>query len=318
MLISMKTIKEINRCSASKLAVPAFRINNVTQVMGVAAAARITRSPIIFSGALGTWQNLARHGFPPEFLAGLPEVHAVAQLADVKNLAEVQAGIALGCNSVRTADFIKENGNRTDFETNAIITREIVELAHPRFVWVESPWGKVFPNGKYVFLCGNWLPEFIQRTRVDALQLVLGVYWKTTQGGHLHFGVLQDARNHFPDLFLTFDEDCQYFPNFQELGPLPMEICQSAIQSGINQINVASQIQKAKETVLRKPAADPFEIFRTLALPRFNADVAGIVFLKAIEKITGFNSRHKMDLLAEKVRRRLDEPVSGPHFCEDD
>lgn len=319
MLISMKTIREISNRSTTKMAVPAFKVQNGTQVMVVAAAARITRAPVILAAPLGTWQDLVRKGFSPEFLAHLSEVHAVAQLDSVTNSKEVQAGIALGCNSVRTADFICQAGRYPEFRVNLETTQKIVELAHSKAVWVEGQWGKVFPNGKYVFLHGNWLPEFVQRTNVDALQIVLGVYWKTaSQGGHLHWGVLQDTRSSFPDLFLTFDEDCQYFPNFQQIGPLPLEICQDAIQSGINQINVALAIQKAKETVLKTPLADPFEIFRAATLPHFNIEAAKVIFVKAVEKINGFNSRQKMNLLAKRILARQDEPRPIPHFCEDD
>jgi fructose-bisphosphate aldolase class II len=168
-------------------AVGAFNVNNLEQIQAVLEAARETRSPVILQAS-----RKARPYAGDAFLRHLmlaavetyPEIPLVMHQDHANAPALCQSAIELGFTSVMMDGSLREDGKTpADFEYNVRVTRQVVEMAHPRGVSVEAELGTIggIEDGQGAggdprahLTDPDQAVEFVERTGVDALGVAFG------------------------------------------------------------------------------------------------------------------------------------------------
>jgi len=163
-------------------AIGAFNFSNLEFAQAVVWAAEAQKSPVI----LATSEGAIEYG-------GLKQLAGITTtLAD-----EATVPIALHLDHGKSLDMAKQcieagytsvmiDLSKKDLESNIRITKEVVEYAHPRNVWVEAELGAILGTEGALELQGKKAPEdtmtkpedvarFVAETKVDALAVDEGI-----------------------------------------------------------------------------------------------------------------------------------------------
>jgi fructose-bisphosphate aldolase, class II len=279
MLVHIKSIVEDAR--ARKYAVPSFNIHNVETALGVARAAQETCSPIIIQVSESTIK----------YLGLKPVTHLVSTVA--KNVAS-EIPIALHLDHGKTfasvvecidAGFSSVHIDASDMplDENIKITKQVIEYARPKGVWVQGEIGAMVGGhgsvGGVIDIPKAALEDvirFVEETGVDTIAAAIG----TAHGAYTNEAI-----------------DLELLRKIKEKVKIPFilhggsgndsEEMRQAIKAGVDVINIGTDIKVAFcQTLIKNCKEHPNETDpRNLLSPTIEA-----VKNVAIEKIKIFGS----------------------------
>lgn len=196
---------------ANNYAIGAFNTSNLEITQAIIAAAAKQKSPVIVQTSEGAIQyaGLTQISGIISSLAAEVDVPVMMHLDHGKSLKMVQACIQAGYTSVMI-DVSKET-----LVDNIRITKEVVDYAHARGVWVEAELGAILGAEGAHTLRGGQTPEnfltdpkqarqFVDETGVDALAVSVGtIHGAFTGQEYIRFELLEELERIVPELPLV-------------------------------------------------------------------------------------------------------------------
>jgi fructose-bisphosphate aldolase class II len=272
-------------------AVGAFNVNNLEQIQGVLEAARETRSPVILQASRKA-RPYVGDGFLRHLLLAAAETYPellIVMHQDHANSPELcQSAIELGFTSVMMDGSLLEDGKMpSDFEYNVHVTRQVVEMAHPRGVSVEAELGTIggIEDGQgagtdpRVHLTDpDQAAEFVERTGVDALGVAFGASHGAYKFRHkpgqdvLDIDRIAEIHRKLPRTHLVMhgsssvprelvDLINRHGGRIPETWGVPFEDIQRGIRYGVRKVNVDTDCRLAFTGAVRQFLAESPESF---------------------------------------------------------
>lgn len=196
---------------ASQYAMGAFNTSNLEITQAIIAAAQAQQSPVIVQTSEGAidYAGLPQIAGIITSLANATAVPIVMHLDHGKSLAMIQRCIEAGYTSVMI------DASKEDLVNNIRITREVVEYAHARGVWVEAELGAILGAEGAHTLAGGQTPDdlltdpkqarqFVDETGVDSLAVSVGtIHGAFTGQEYVRFELLAELERIVPELPLV-------------------------------------------------------------------------------------------------------------------
>ncbi len=280
-LVSMRQL--LDEAAKGGYGVGAFNVNNMEQIQAIMEAARATRSPVIVQASRG-----ARSYTNDRFLYHLmqaaaelyPEIPMALHQDHGNSPATCASAIEQGFTSVMMDGSLGEDGKTpTDFEENVRVTREVVELAHPKGVTVEGELGTLggiedgVGSGQVHLTDPDQAVEFVERTGIDALAVAIGTshgaykFEKEPDGQVLAMNLIEEIHQKLPDTHLVMhgsssvpralvDVVNRYGGELRPSFGVPVREIQLGIRHGVRKINVDTDSRLAITGAIRKHLAE--------------------------------------------------------------
>ena len=253
-------------------AVGAFNVNNMEIVQGIMSAAQAERSPLILQVSAG-----ARRYAGQTYIVKL--VEAALEESDLPLCLHLDHGQDFDiCKQVIDAGFtsVMIDGSHHSFEENIRVTREVVEYAHERGVWVEAELGQLagveddVSAEENVFTDPDEAAEFVERTGCDSLAVAIGTShgaYKFKGEAKLDLDRLERISQTLPGYPLVLHGASSVLPEYVEMANkyggeiagasgVPEEMLLRAARSGVCKINIDTDIRLAVTATLRKELAE--------------------------------------------------------------
>ena len=237
---------------AGQYAIGAFNVNNMEIIQGIMQAAAQEKSPVILQVSAGA-RKYAGQGYIMKLveaaLADDPSVPVCVHLDHGPSFEMCRDCIDGGFTSVMI------DGSHLPYEENVAITKQVVEYAHPKNVWVEAELGK---------LAG--VEDFVKRTGCDSLAIAIGTShgaYKFKGDAQLDFPRLQIISDKLPNYPLVLHGASSVPQEFVELcnkfggqvggaKGVPEEMLRQAARMGVCKINVDTDIRLALTACIRQ------------------------------------------------------------------
>jgi ketose-bisphosphate aldolase len=218
---------------ALEFAVPAFNYNDLWELEAIVQAAKAETAPVLVAASASAYRVLGI-----EMMAAIGRA-AMAQQASVfchldhaRKVEECKAAVDAGFSSVMI------DGSPLPFDKNISITRQVVEYAHARGIFVEGELGRIGGREDEAITSGQSLVQieevirFITETGVDSLAIAIGNahgFYKAAP--QLDFDRLQQVKG------LTS------IPLVLHGGTgIPKEDLKKAIRLGIRKVNIGTNV----------------------------------------------------------------------------
>ncbi|OGY37923.1 MAG: hypothetical protein A3E36_02555 [Candidatus Andersenbacteria bacterium RIFCSPHIGHO2_12_FULL_45_11b] len=196
---------------ASDFAIGAFNTSNMELTQGIIRAADRQKSPVIVQTSEGAieYAGLQVLSSIIKTLAGQASVPVIMHLDHGKSLDTAKRCIEAGYTSVMI------DQSTLPFEQNIKNTKEVVEYAHARGVWVEAELGAIIGNEGVKDLHGGQTPDsfltdpeqakqFVESTGVDALAVSVGTIHGAFSGQeYIRFELLHEIQSILPQVPLV-------------------------------------------------------------------------------------------------------------------
>ncbi len=288
-LVPMRQL--LDHAAENDYGLAAFNVNNMEQIQAIMEAAKETDSPVIIQASRGarsySQDNYLRH----LMLAAAelyPDIPIAMHLDHGNSPATCKSAIDNGFTSVMMDGSLQEDGKTPgDFEYNARVTREVVEMAHKLGVSVEGELGclgsletgegeKEDGHGFEGKLDHSQLltdpdeaERFVAETGVDALAVAIGTshgaykFTRAPDGDVLSMDTIINIHKKLPNTHLVMHGSSsveQYLQdiineNGGQLKPtwgVPVEEIQRGIKHGVRKINVDTDNRLAITGAIRK------------------------------------------------------------------
>ncbi|MEX0649936.1 MAG: class II fructose-bisphosphate aldolase [Candidatus Andersenbacteria bacterium] len=192
-------------------AIGAFNVSNMELAQAVAAGAAACNSPVIIQTSEGAieYASLSMISEIIKTMADGTSAPVVMHLDHGKSFKMAKQCIEAGYTSVMI------DISTSNFEENIRVTKEVVDYAHSRKVWVEAELGAIVGKEGIKDLHGKGTPdsfltrpdqarEFIERTSVDALAVSVGtIHGAFTGQEYIRFELLQQIQEAIPNIPLV-------------------------------------------------------------------------------------------------------------------
>jgi fructose-bisphosphate aldolase class II len=292
-LISMRQL--LDHAAEHGYGVPAFNVNNLEQTRAIMEAADKTDSPVIMQASAG-----ARKYAGAPFLRALmeaamnefPHIPVVVHQDHGVSPAVCQRSIQLGFSSVMMDGSLGEDGKTPmDYDYNAAVTRQVVDLAHACGVSVEGELGclgsletgeageedGIGAEGKLtldqMLTDPEEAAEFVKATGVDALAIACGTshgaykFTRPPTGDILAIDRIKDIHSRIPNTHLVMHGSSsvpqewlaiinQYGGEIPETYGVPLEQIQEGIRHGVRKVNVDTDLRLASTGAIRRFLAE--------------------------------------------------------------
>jgi fructose-bisphosphate aldolase class II len=182
---------------ASDYAIGAFNTSNMELTQGILHAAEKLKSPVIIQTSEGSieYAGLEMISAIIKTAAEKSSVPVVMHLDHGKSFDTVKKCIEVGYTSVMI------DLSTLSFEENIKKTKEVVEYAHSRGVWVEAELGAIVGKEGIKDLEAK---EFIDKTGVDALAVSVGTIHGAFSGQeYIRFELLDEIQKKIPNMPLV-------------------------------------------------------------------------------------------------------------------
>lgn len=253
-------------------AVGAFNINNLEAVLAVAEATADEKSPTI----VAVTPSAIKY-------AGLPYLTKIVKTAAESTLVPMSLHLDHGedfdtCSKCVASGFtsVMIDGSHLKFEDNIMLTKQVVDMAHPKGVSVEAELGrlagveeKTVEEKEAILTDPEAAKEFVDRTGVDALAVAVG----TSHGAYKFKG---EAKLDFERLKLIsekidiplvlhgassvptwiIEKAGKYGAELTGAKGIPEEHIQKAISLGIAKINIDTDLRLAFTATVREVLAN--------------------------------------------------------------
>lgn len=297
-LVPLRTL--LDHAAENDYGVAAFNVNNMEQIQSIMEAADETDSPVIIQASRGARAYSQDAYLRHLMLAAVelyPHIPVTMHQDHGNSVATCLSAIENGFTSVMMDGSLKEDGKTpADFEYNSSVTKQVVELAHPKNVSVEGELGclgsletgmgeKEDGHGAEGELSHDQLltdPEeaerFVAETGVDALAVAIGTshgaykFTRKPDGNILAMERIEEIHKRLPNTHLVMhgsssvpqelqDIINQFGGNIRQTWGVPVEEIQRGIKSGVRKINVDTDNRLAITGAIRKVLAESPEKF---------------------------------------------------------
>ena len=249
-------------------AVGAFNVNNMEIIQGIVAAATEEQAPLILQVSAG-----ARKYAGQDYIMKLVEA-ALAE-SDLPIVVHLDHGADFQiCKDCIDGGFtsVMIDGSHLPYEENIAVTKQVVEYAHPRGVWVEAGLGLLAGGGEHVQsehsvdTDPDQAVDFVQKTGCDSLAIAIGTShgaYKFTGEAKLDFDRLQTISDKLPGYPLVLHGASSVPQEFVEMANqyggklgsakgVPEDLLRKAAKMGVCKINIDSDIRLAMTANIRK------------------------------------------------------------------
>jgi len=283
MLVHARDI--VNRAIKGGYAVGSFNIHSLESVFGIAKAAVEMNSPIIIQTSEGTinYIGLDRLTFIVSDVAKTiaKDIPIALQLDHGKSIESVFACIDAGFSSVHI------DASAYALDKNIQLTKKVVKKAHKKGVWVQGEVGSIMGGHGKIDGEIHGIPiakledvvEFVAKTDVDMIAAAIGTAHGVYDNEDIIIPLLKDIKNETKKPFVLHGG-----------SGVENKKIKKAIKSGVNVINIGSDIKIAYSRALIKNCKEhPKETDpRTLLTPTIDA-----VAQTVKESIKLFGSKNK-------------------------
>ncbi len=285
-------------------AVGAFNVNNMEIVQGIMQAAAEEKSPVILQVSAG-----ARKYAGQNYIVKL--IEAALLESDLPVVLHLDHGADFQiCKDCIDGGFtsVMIDGSHLPYEENIALTRQVVEYAHPRGVWVEAELGRLagvedeVSSEHSIYTDPDQAVDFVKRSGCDSLAIAIG----TSHGAYKFSG---DAKLDFPRLEIITSK----LPGF----PLVLHGASSVPQEFVDMVNkYGGKVGGAKgvsEDLLRKAS--------TYGVCKINIDtdirlaMTGSIRKFFMEKPEEFDPRGYLKLAREAVKEMVRHKMSKVLGC---
>jgi fructose-bisphosphate aldolase class II len=290
----------LDHAAENDYGVAALNVNNMEQIQAIMEAADETDSPVIIQASRGA-RKYSQDNYLRHLMLAAVELYPhipITMHQDHGNSPETcLSAIENGFTSVMMDGSLEEDGKTpASFDYNVEVTRQVVELAHPKGVSVEGELGclgsletgmgdKEDGHGfegalskEQLLTDPNQAAEFVEKTNVDALAVAIGTShgaYKFTQppsGEVLAMDQIEAIHKKLPNTHLVMhgsssvpqelqDIINKYGGKIRQTWGVPLEEIQRGIRSGVRKINVDTDNRLAITGAIRKVFAETPEKF---------------------------------------------------------
>lgn len=249
-------------------AIGAFNINNMEIIQGIVQAGEEEKSPLILQTSAGALRYAGQ-----TYLVKL--IEAVQQESNLPICLHLDHGQDLEiCKQVIDRGFtsVMIDGSHMPFEDNLELTREVVDYAHPRGVWVEAELGQLagieddVSSEKSVYTDPGEAEKFVHRSGCDSLAVAIGTShgaYKFEGDPNIDLERLEAITKKLSDYPLVLHGASSVLPEYVEIANnhgariqgaqgVPEEKLKRAAQSGVCKINIDTDLRMAFTAHVRK------------------------------------------------------------------
>jgi fructose-bisphosphate aldolase class II len=288
-LVPLRTL--LDHAAAHDYGVAAFNVNNMEQIQAIMEAAKETDSPVIIQASRGA-RSYSQDNYLRHLMLAAAELYPnipVTMHQDHGNSVKTcQSAIENGFTSVMMDGSLEEDGKTpASYEYNVEVTRQVVQMAHPKNVSVEGELGCLGSlesgegeqedgHGATGTLSHDQLltdpdqaADFVAATGVDALAVAIGTshgaykFTRKPDGEILAMDRIEAIHRKLPNTHLVMHgsssvpQDLQdiinkYGGNIRQTWGVPVEEIQRGIKSGVRKINVDTDNRLAITGAIRK------------------------------------------------------------------
>ena len=258
-------------------AVGAFNVNNMEIIQGIMMAGAEEKAPLILQVSAGARKYAGQNYIVKLIEAALKETDlpVVLHLDHGPDFDLCKACIDGGFTSVMI------DGSHLSFEENIKVTKEVVEYAHDRGIWVEAELGRLagveehVSSEKSIYTDPDQAVEFVQRTGCDSLAIAIGTShgaYKFTGEAKLDFARLEKIGQMLPDYPLVLHGASSVPQEFVDMANkyggkiggakgVPENLLRKAAGMAVCKINIDTDIRLAMTACIRKHFAEHPEDF---------------------------------------------------------
>ncbi len=226
-------------------AIGAFNASNMEIAQAIVRAAVVKKSPVIVQTSEGAieYADLSMIASIIQLLAKEASVPIVMHLDHGKKFETVKKCIDAGYTSVMI------DTSTLPFQENIRKTREVVEYAHARGIWVEAELGAIVGKEGIKDLHGSSTPdsfltdvrqakEFVDTTGIDSLAVSVGtIHGAFTGQEYIRFELLEEIQSAVPNIPLVL----------HGASGIASEHLRKACESHVSKINVDTELRIAFE-----------------------------------------------------------------------
>lgn len=255
-------------------AIGAFNVNNMEIIQGITEAAKELEAPLILQVSKG-----ARNYAKPVYLRKL--VDAALDDTGLPICLHLDHGDSFEtCKSCIDGGFtsVMIDGSHLPFDENIMLTKQVVEYAHPRGVVVEGELGRLAGVEDDVKVSAEdssytrpeEVQEFVEKTNVDSLAIAIGTShgaFKFTGEPKLRFDILDEVAKRLPGFPIVLHGASSVVPKFVEMineygGDIPGAqgvpewMLRKAAEGAVCKINIDSDLRLAMTAEIRRHFAE--------------------------------------------------------------
>ncbi len=226
-------------------AIGAFNVSNMEMAQAIIRAAVLKKSPVIIQTSEGAieYAGLSMIASIMKLLAEEASVPVVMHLDHGKKFETVKKCIEAGYTSIMI------DTSTLPFAENIQKTREVVEYAHARGVWVEAELGAIVGKEGVKDLHGKSTPdsfltdaaqakEFVDKTGIDSLAVSVGtIHGAFTGQEYIRFELLEEIQQAVPEIPLVL----------HGASGIASEHLRKACETHVGKVNVDTELRIAFE-----------------------------------------------------------------------
>ncbi len=288
-LIPLRTL--LDHAAENDYGVAAFNVNNMEQIQAIMEAAQEIGAPVIVQASRGARKYSQDAYLRHLMLAAAelyPKIPIVMHQDHGNSVQTCLSAIENNFTSVMMDGSLKEDGKTpAPYEYNVKVTREVVQLAHPKNVSVEGELGCLGSlesgqgeaedgHGAEGVLSHDQLltdpaqaEDFVRQTGVDALAVAIGTshgaykFTRKPDGEILDMKRIEEIHRRLPNCHLVMhgsssvpqdlqDLINQYGGKMKQTWGVPVEEIQRGIKHGVRKINVDTDNRMAMTAAIRE------------------------------------------------------------------
>jgi fructose-bisphosphate aldolase class II len=290
----------LDHAAENQYGLAAFNVNNMEQIQAIMEAAAETNSPVIVQASRGA-RSYSQDNYLRHLMLAAAELYPqipVAMHQDHGNSPKTcESAIQNGFTSVMMDGSLRDDGKTpATYDYNVHVTRQVVELAHPRGVSVEGELGCLGSlesghgeqedgHGATGQLAHDQLltdpdeaERFVAETGVDALAVAIGTshgaykFTRRPDGEVLAMSRIEEIHRRLPNCHLVMhgsssvpqelqDQINAYGGQLKQTWGVPVEEIQRGIKHGVRKINVDTDNRLAMTAAIREVFAKHPEKF---------------------------------------------------------
>ncbi len=251
-----------------KYAIGGFNVNNMEILQGILLAAEQERSPVILQISAGA-RKYAGHDYIVKM------VEAATAKSDVPVVLHLDHGADFKiCKDVIDGGFtsVMIDGSHHPFAENIAVSKEVVEYAKPRGVWVEAELGMLkgieedVVAEEHVFTEPEEAVEFVEKTGANSLAVAIGTShgaYKFKGSAILDFERLEKIQAALPGYPLVLhgassvpqelvEKANKYGAKISGTTGIPEDMLRKAATLGVVKINIDTDIRIAVTAAMRE------------------------------------------------------------------
>ncbi len=288
-------------------AVGAFNVNNMEIIQGIMMAGAEEKAPLILQVSAGARKYAGQNYIVKLIEAALMETDlpVVLHLDHGPDFDLCKACIDGGFTSVMI------DGSHLPFEENIKLTKEVVDYAHERGIWVEGELGRLagveehVSSEKSIYTDPDQAVEFVQRTGCDSLAIAIGTShgaYKFTGEAKLDFTRLEKIGQMLPGYPLVLHGASSVPKEFVDMANkyggkiggakgVPEDLLRKAAGMAVCKINIDTDIRLAMTACIRQHFAEHPEDFDHRAYLKPAREAVKKMFQHKIRNVLGCSGK---------------------------